>query len=139
MQQFTAGCQARSSGLLSTGYLDSFLVPHNKRCTFLHHKPVTVDWLYCRRASGPKFGSVTILDSRPWRCQQEVPIGSCSVTLSFRIQFFKILNTLKRFCLFVCFVFSFKELRLRDFPGGPVVKTPRFHCKGSGFDPWSRN
>ena len=27
----------------------------------------------------------------------------------------------------------------RDFPGGPVVKTPSFHCKGRGFDPWSGN
>ena len=26
-----------------------------------------------------------------------------------------------------------------DFPGGPVVKTPRFHCRGRGFDPWSGN
>ena len=25
-----------------------------------------------------------------------------------------------------------------DFPGGPVVKTPSFHCRGLGFDPWSR-
>ena len=24
----------------------------------------------------------------------------------------------------------------RDFPGGPVVKTPRFYCKGHGFHPW---
>ena len=23
-----------------------------------------------------------------------------------------------------------------DFPGGPVVKTPCFHCRGHGFDPW---
>ena len=28
---------------------------------------------------------------------------------------------------------------LRDFPGGPVVKTPCFHCKGHRFDPWSWN
>ena len=27
----------------------------------------------------------------------------------------------------------------RDFPGGPVVKTPRFQCRGRGFDPWSGN
>ena len=27
----------------------------------------------------------------------------------------------------------------RDFPGTPVVKTPRFHCRGHGFDPWSGN
>ena len=25
----------------------------------------------------------------------------------------------------------------RDFPGGPVVKTPCFHCRGHGSDPWS--
>ena len=24
-----------------------------------------------------------------------------------------------------------------DFPGGPVVKTLHFHCRGRGFDPWS--
>ena len=27
----------------------------------------------------------------------------------------------------------------RDFPGGPVVKTPRFQCRGRGFDPWWGN
>ena len=27
----------------------------------------------------------------------------------------------------------------RQFPGGPVVRTPRFHCWGPGFDPWSEN
>ena len=26
---------------------------------------------------------------------------------------------------------------LWDFPGSPVVKTPSFHCRGHGFDPWS--
>ena len=26
-----------------------------------------------------------------------------------------------------------------DFPGGPVVKTVCFQCKGHGFDPWSGN
>ena len=25
----------------------------------------------------------------------------------------------------------------QDFPGGPVVKTPRFHCRRRGFDAWS--
>ena len=29
--------------------------------------------------------------------------------------------------------------RWRELPGGPVVKTPRFHCRGHGFDPWSGN
>jgi len=33
----------------------------------------------------------------------------------------------------------FKELEFkisRDFPGGPIVKTPGFHCREYGFDPW---
>ena len=28
---------------------------------------------------------------------------------------------------------------LGDFPGSPVVKTLRFHCRGHGFDPWPGN
>ena len=35
-----------------------------------------------------------------------------------------------------------KDVKLkisRDFPGGPVIKTPRFHCRGHRFDPWSGN
>ena len=28
---------------------------------------------------------------------------------------------------------------MRDFPGGPVVKTPCFHCRGHEFNPWSGN
>ena len=26
---------------------------------------------------------------------------------------------------------------LWDFPGDPVVKTPHFHSRGHGFNPWS--
>ena len=26
-----------------------------------------------------------------------------------------------------------------EFPGGPVVRTPRFHCWGCGFSPWLGN
>ena len=26
----------------------------------------------------------------------------------------------------------------QDLPGGPVLKTPRFHCRGRGFDPLVR-
>ena len=29
--------------------------------------------------------------------------------------------------------------RLRDFPGGPGVKTPSSQCREPGFDPWSGN
>ena len=25
--------------------------------------------------------------------------------------------------------------QLREFPGGPVVRTTHFHCSGPGFDP----
>ena len=36
-----------------------------------------------------------------------------------------------------------REVRLRiaveDFPGGPVVKTLRCQCRGSGLSPWSGN
>ena len=28
---------------------------------------------------------------------------------------------------------------LRDFPGHPVVRTPRSHSRGPGFDPWLGN
>ena len=27
----------------------------------------------------------------------------------------------------------------RDFPGGPVAKTPHSQCRAAGFDPWSGN
>ena len=33
----------------------------NKHCTFLHHNPVSVDWLYCVQENGPKFDSVTLV------------------------------------------------------------------------------
>ena len=29
------------------------------------------------------------------------------------------------------------EMSFRGFPGGPVVRTLRFHCRGHGFKPWS--
>ena len=31
------------------------------------------------------------------------------------------------------------KITLRDFPGAPVVKTPSFHYRGHGFNPWSGN
>ena len=31
------------------------------------------------------------------------------------------------------------KILARDFPGGPVVKTPHSHFRGPGFDPWSGN
>ena len=32
-----------------------------------------------------------------------------------------------------------KEIAPRDFPGGPVAKTPHFYCRGHGFCLWLRN
>ena len=32
-----------------------------------------------------------------------------------------------------------KNRRWREFPGGPVVRTLCFQCRGPGFDPWSGN
>ena len=30
-------------------------------------------------------------------------------------------------------------IELRDFPGGPVAKTPSSQCRGPGFYSWLRN
>ena len=32
-----------------------------------------------------------------------------------------------------------QECQDGEFPGGPVVRALRFHCRGHGFDPWSGN
>ena len=34
---------------------------------------------------------------------------------------------------------SWLKVKMRDFSGDPVVKTPCFLCKGHRFDPWSGN
>ena len=34
---------------------------------------------------------------------------------------------------------SISRYRRRDFPGGPVARTPYSQCRGSGFNPWSGN
>ena len=31
------------------------------------------------------------------------------------------------------------QIYASESPGGPVVRTPRFHCRGHGLDPWSEN
>ena len=33
----------------------------------------------------------------------------------------------------------FTKGEMREFPGGPVVRTPHFHCRGHRFNPWSGN
>ena len=34
---------------------------------------------------------------------------------------------------------SVKTIQIRDFPGGPVAKTPHSQSRGPGFDLWSGN
>ena len=34
---------------------------------------------------------------------------------------------------------SLSKIKIREFPGGPVVRSPSFHCQGLRFDPWSGN
>ena len=34
---------------------------------------------------------------------------------------------------------TFQKYQQRDFPGGPVGKTPHCQCRGPRFDPWSGN
>ena len=29
------------------------------------------------------------------------------------------------------------KIKIRDFPGGPMVKILCFHCRGHRFNPWS--
>ena len=31
------------------------------------------------------------------------------------------------------------KIMMQEFPGGPVVRMPHFHCRWHGFDPWSGN
>ena len=34
---------------------------------------------------------------------------------------------------------AYNKQSVRDFPGGPGVKTPCCQCRGHGFDPWWGN
>ena len=33
-------------------------------------------------------------------------------------------------------IYLLKKVYFREFPGGSVVRTQRFHCQGPGFSPW---
>lgn len=56
-----------SSGLLSSGCPGLLAWHRGINCTFLHHNPVSVEWLYCTWVNGPKSGSVT------WRQTWDIP------------------------------------------------------------------
>ena len=34
---------------------------------------------------------------------------------------------------------TYKSVKVGDFSGSPVVKTPYFQCGEQGFNPWSGN
>ena len=44
---------------------------------------------------------------------------------------------LRPFCYYQLQVIALHVPLYSDFPGGPMVKTPHFHCRGHGFHPWS--
>ena len=75
--------------------------------------------------------------SETQRAKEVLSFSQCSFHTSLAPVGFKI-ELLK-----CCDVHSQSKLRkysLKDnLPGSPVVRTPCFHCRGHGFDPWSRN
>ena len=38
--------------------------------------------------------------------------------------------------IYVLCIFQIKKCLWREFPGGPVVRTLSFHCRGPRFNPW---
>ena len=42
-------------------------------------------------------------------------------------------------CMQGTYLEDIKRVEYRDFPGGPMVRTPCFHCRGQGFHPWWGN
>ena len=41
-----------------------------------------------------------------------------------------------KYCMISTIAYPAKDKLWRNFPGSLVVKTPHFHCRGHGFDPW---
>ena len=60
--------------------------------------------------------------------------GSWSHLMDQESVWFQILNSDSG-----CWNIKKQRLQEGDFPGGPVVKTLGFQCKGRRFDPWSGN
>ena len=87
------------------------------------------------RASDPEFHSLYIMSHLPLF----IDITHALFLLLFSPSFSSLEPR-----MYVC---SFKSLFLnmkykkyhRDFTGAPVVKTPSFHFRGWGLDPWSGN
>ena len=70
----------------------------------------------------------------------------CRINIAYKCKVFRILTVDS------CF-WNFRSISIRvaplyafvlkcptgEFPGGPVVRTLHFHCRGHGFNPWSGN
>ena len=67
---------------------------------------------------------------------------TCFLTLQFSFAqtqsggFNAIILTRNHLSLVGLFFSPHQKSKGREFPGGPVVKTPPFHCRGAGFNPW---
>ena len=48
-----------------------------------------------------------------------------------------VILSLQLSCNSIFLYIQFLKVTLRDFPGGPVVKTPGTQCRGPNFNPWS--
>ena len=53
------------------------------------------------------------------------------------VAYYRVLTRCENSDIWVNFAYVI-DIKLRDFPGSPVVKTPCSQRKGHGFDPWVR-
>ena len=63
--------------------------------------------------------------------------GGCSLLLIVKITKFGVALMWMQGFRKLYTVFPNQNQSLREFLGGPAVKTPCFHCQGHGFDPLS--
>ena len=97
----------------------------------------------------------TLLEMRNKTCQhclemrdQDTPLGHCGLGLHALFHLSHVCcscSRIKCFTNVINFVqldmleIPFTKIPLRDFPGGPVVKTVCHQCRRLGFDPWPGN
>ena len=58
-------------------------------------------------------------------------------TVDLQYYEFQVYNTLIQTLKRLYSIWNYYSI-LEGLPGSPVVKTPCFHCRGHGFDPWSK-
>ena len=93
---------------------------------------VTFFWLVCDKVMGSH------LNYQPFDSNQSGGLSTCAqpeVTVSTWVEGGRLSSSRKTpveiYWLKLCL-----KLSCWDFPGGPVVKNPPFHCREHGFDPW---